>query len=212
MSGPTGDEVDDEGDPARDGAARAANLAPGLLLAMPQLQDPNFTRSVVLMVEHGDAGSFGLVINQPSPITARELLDSLGMAWNGDPDAVVWSGGPVNPSTGWVLHEPVDALPVADRIGEGGTIRVAPGLVLTTSPDALRILAADPPERVRIMLGYSGWGPGQLASEMARGSWLHTDADPALVFDGSSEELWARAMQSLGITNPESIVVGRGIN
>ncbi len=195
-----------------DVALQATSLAPGLLLAMPQLLDPNFTRSVVLMVEHGEAGSFGLVINQPSPISAVELLDSLGMEWCGDPDAVVWSGGPVNPSTGWVLHEPMDNLPTVDKIGDGGTIFIAPGLALTTSPDALRMLAADPPERVRIMLGYSGWGPGQLASEMAMGSWLHTDADPSLVFHLSSEEIWTRSVKSLGIASPESIVPGRGIH
>src|SRR5215510_5305745 len=107
-----------------------SNLAPGLLLAMPQLQDPNFTRSVVLMIEHGDSGSFGLVINQPSPIRAIELLDSLGMAWAGDRDAVVWSGGPVSPATGWVLHEPYDALPATGRLGDGATVHVGPGLAL----------------------------------------------------------------------------------
>src|SRR5262245_28260716 len=85
----------------------SANLAPGLLLAMPQLADPNFSRAVVLMIEHGDQGSFGLVINHPSPIKASELLDSLEMSWAGEDSAVVWAGGPVSPSTGWVLHEPI---------------------------------------------------------------------------------------------------------
>jgi len=71
---------------------------------MPQLADPNFARSVVLMIEHGDHGSFGLVINHPSPIRATELLESLEMSWRGEDSAVVWAGGPVSPSTGWVLH------------------------------------------------------------------------------------------------------------
>ena len=90
------------------------DLAPGLLIAVPQLDDPNFARSVVLMIEHNDRGSFGLVINQPSEVTASELLDSLAMRWAGDAQTVVWSGGPVARSTGWVLHEPVPAL-----VGEG---------------------------------------------------------------------------------------------
>ena len=85
----------------------SANLAPGLLLAMPQLSDPNFSRAVVLMIEHSANGSFGLVVNHPSPIKASELLDSLEMSWRGEDSAVVWAGGPVSPSTGWVLHEPV---------------------------------------------------------------------------------------------------------
>lgn len=189
-----------------------SSLAPGLLLAMPQLMDPNFERSVVLMVEHNDAGSFGLVINQPSGIRAAELLDSLGMPWRGDPDAVVWSGGPVSPSTGWVLHATLDALPPSGKLGDGSTIEIAPGLSLTTSPDALRVIAAAPPPNVRLLLGYSGWAPGQLAAEMARGSWLHADPDLELVFETSPDELWDRSIRSLGITNPESLVQGRGIH
>lgn len=182
------------------------NLAPGLLIAMPQLLDPNFTRAVVLMIEHNDQGSFGLVINQPSPIKAAELLTSLEMSWRGDPDAVVWSGGPVSPTTGWVLHEPLSAL-----VGPG-TTAVASGVSLSTSPERLRALAAQPPARIRLLLGYSGWGAGQLAGEMARGSWLHADIDPALIFDLDADEMWVEAVRSLGITNPESVVQGRGIH
>lgn len=182
------------------------NLAPGLLIAMPQLLDPHFTRAVVLMIEHNEQGSFGLVINQPSPIKAVELLTSLEMSWNGDEEAVVWSGGPVSPTTGWVLHEPVAGL-----IGPG-TTAVAPGVALSTSPDRLRTLAERPPGRIRLLLGYSGWAAGQLAGEMARGSWLHADIDPAIIFDLEHDEMWAGAVRSLGITNPESVVQGRGIH
>lgn len=190
----------------------SSSLAPGLLLAMPQLQDPNFTRSVVLMIEHGDSGSFGLVVNQPSPIKAVELLDSLGMPWQGDREAVVWSGGPVAPGTGWVLHEPYPELPSAGRLGDGATIHVGPGLALTTSPDALRTIAGAPPDRIRLLLGYSGWAAGQLAAEMARGSWLHADADPSLIFEAPPELMWERAVASLGITHADSLVQGRGVH
>src|ERR1700754_2474292 len=103
---------------------------------MPQLQDPNFSRAVVLMIEHGDAGSFGLVINHPSPIRATELLDSLEMSWRGEDSAVVWAGGPVSPSTGWVLPEPLHiAQPGA------GTIEVTSTISLSTSPERLRAIA-----------------------------------------------------------------------
>lgn len=194
------------------GGMSSSALAPGLLLAMPQLQDPNFQRSVVLMIEHNDGGSFGLVVNQPSPIKAAELLDSLGMPWRGDPAAVVWSGGPVSPSTGWVLHEPLDALPPGTKLGEASTILIGPGLALTTSPDGLRTIAAAPPPRVRLLLGYSGWGAGQLAGEMAHGSWLHADPDPALIFDHDSDAMWERAVQSLGLGRIENLVPGRGVH
>jgi len=185
----------------------SANLAPGLLLAMPQLADPNFSRAVVLMIEHGEQGSFGLVINHPSPIKASELLDSLEMSWRGEDSAVVWAGGPVSPSTGWVLHEPVGiAAP-----SSGGTIEITSTINLSTSPDRLRAIANQPPRNVRLLLGYSGWGPGQLAQEMARGAWLHTAADPKLVFETPPDLIWDAAMRSLGI-NPGDLFVGRGVN
>ena len=185
----------------------SANLAPGLLLAMPQLADPNFSRAVVLMIEHGDQGSFGLVINHPSPIKASELLDSLEMSWRGEDTAVVWAGGPVSPSTGWVLHEPVGAaLP-----GASGTIEITSTISLSTSPDRLRAIASSPPRNVRLLLGYSGWRPGQLAQEMARGAWLHTAVDQRLVFETPADEMWEEAMRSLGI-NPRDLFSGRGVN
>jgi putative transcriptional regulator len=185
----------------------SANLAPGLLLAMPQLADPNFFRAVVLMIEHGDQGSFGLVINHPSPIKASELLDSLEMSWRGEDSAVVWAGGPVSPSTGWVLHEPIGSA----HPGLGGTIEITSTISLSTSPDRLRAIATEPPRNVRLLLGYSGWGPGQLAAEMARGAWLHTAADPSLVFETPADQMWEAAMRSLGV-NPGDLFVGRGVN
>jgi putative transcriptional regulator len=182
-------------------------LAPGLLLAMPQLSDPNFSRAVVLMIEHGEQGSFGLVINHPSPIRATELLDSLEMQWAGEASAVVWAGGPVSPSTGWVLHEPV-GIAVANS---GGTIEISSTISLSTSPDRLRLIAKQPPRNVRLLLGYSGWGPGQLAAEMSRGAWIHTAADPKIVFETAADEMWDVAMRSLGI-NPKDLFAGRGVN
>jgi putative transcriptional regulator len=185
----------------------SANLAPGLLLAMPQLADPNFSRAVVLMIEHSDEGSFGLVINHPSPIKASELLESLEMAWQGDDAAVVWAGGPVSPSTGWVLHEPIGLAVTTGR----ETIEITSTISLSTSPDRLRAIANRPPRNVRLLLGYSGWGPGQLAAEMARGAWLHTAADPRLVFETPPDEMWGAAMRSLGV-DPADLFVGRGVN
>ena len=184
----------------------STNLAPGLLLAMPQLADPNFARAVILMIEHSEQGSMGLVVNHPSPIKATELLDSLEMSWHGEDSAVVWAGGPVSPSTGWVLHEPLIATPTG-----AGTIEITSTISLSTSPDRLRMIASAPPRNVRLLLGYAGWGPGQLAGEMARGAWLHTAVDPQLVFDTPPEHMWEAALRSLGI-NPKSLFTGRGVN
>ncbi len=185
----------------------SSNLVPGLLLAMPQLADPNFSRAVILMIEHGDNGSFGLVINHPSPIKATELLESLEMTWQGDDAAVVWAGGPVSPSTGWVLHEPVKLAAATGR----ETIEITSTISLSTSPERLRAIARQPPRNVRLLLGYSGWSAGQLAAEMARGAWLHTAADPRLVFETPPDEMWDAAMRSLGV-EPGDLLVGRGVN
>lgn len=185
----------------------SANLAPGLLLAMPQLADPNFSRAVVLMIEHGEEGSFGLVLNHPLEIRAAELLESLEMSWRGDARAVVWEGGPVSRSIGWILHEPT----AIAEAGVGGTIAVTTGISLSTSPERLRQIASQPPERLRFLLGYSGWAAGQLATEMARGAWLHTTATSDLVFDTPPDQLWDTAMRSLGI-DPRDLFTGRGVN
>lgn len=174
------------------GHEEATQLAPGLLLATPQLVDPRFVRAVVLLIEHGVKGSFGLVINHPSPISATELLESLDMAWQGDDAAVVWSGGPMSPQTGWVLHEPVGCK-------EAGTIRITSTISLSMTPDRLRAISAAPPLRVRLLLGYANWSPGQLVREFALGLWIHAPADPAIVFETPATEMWLRAVRSLGI-------------
>jgi putative transcriptional regulator len=189
------------------------NVAPGLLLSMPHLVDPNFTRAVVLMIEHTEEGSFGLIVNQPSPMSVISLLDQLDIDWHGDPGAAVWSGGPVMPTTGWVLHEPLRLPPHVDPSDsdEASTVMVAPGIELSTSPDVLREIALAPPARVRFLLGYAGWGPGQLTTEMVRGSWLHANVSPELVFDIDPALMWDKAMRSIGV-DPESLVPGQGVH
>ncbi len=187
-------------------------LAPGLLLAMPQLDDLNFSRAVVLMIEHGDEGSFGLVVNQPSELSAGELLASLDLPWNGPANATIWAGGPVMPTSGWVLHSPITSIEdTSSELAGGTTVVLSEDLWLSTSPDKLRLIAETPPERVRILLGYAGWGPGQLAAEMASGSWLHADADAAILFDTPPDKMWSAALKSLGI-DPETIVASRGVH
>jgi putative transcriptional regulator len=180
-------------------------VAPGLLIAMPQLADPNFHRSVVLMIEHQTEGSFGLIVNRPSENRVIELLESLEILWRGSPRDVAWWGGPVQPETGWILHEPVA------EIGDDITREIAPGLHLSSAPEALRILAGKPPKRIRFILGYAGWGPEQLESELADGSWVNSDVSAELVFDTPPEELWTASVRRLGIT-PESLVPGSGVH
>jgi putative transcriptional regulator len=180
-------------------------IAPGLLLAMPQLADPNFARSVVLMVEHNEEGSFGLIVNQPAEQHVGEILGQLGITWNGDSNAVVRSGGPVMPQSGWLIHEPTTLTDPDD------SILLAPGIALSTSETQLRRLAERPPRNIYFVMGYAGWGPAQLEYELSEGAWLSAETTSALVFDTPSEELWEASIRSLGI-EPATLIPATGVH
>jgi len=180
-------------------------VAPGLLIAMPQLADPNFHRGVVLMIEHQSEGSFGLIVNQPSDNRVCDLLRGLDLVWNGNPTDVAWWGGPVQPETGWILHGP------AAGLSEECTREVSDGLYLSSAPEALRVLSSDPPHQVRFILGYAGWGPEQLEGELAEGAWVNSDVTPELLFETPAETMWEAAVRRLGI-EPESLIPGSGVH
>jgi putative transcriptional regulator len=168
-----------------------STLKAGLLLAMPQSSDPNLSGTVLLLIEHGGRRSLSLMINRPSDIRASELLASLGTPWRGKESDVVWSGGPVSPHQGWVLHDAAAATPQA-----AGTFSITPTISVSTTPERLRVLASEPPGRIRILLGSLDWAVGQLAEAVSRGGAC-TDATPELVFDTAHELLWER-VQSIG--------------
>ena len=171
---------------------------------MPQMVDPNFRRSVVLMVEHSAEQSFGLIVNRPSETPVSDVMTPLGVRWR-DPDALVWMGGPVAPGSGWLLHEPVDyAL-------DGATVDLVPGLSLSNSHEQLQALAEQPPGRLRFLMGYAGWGGGQLEAELARGDWLLAEADAELIFATPAEGMWHAALARLGV-DPAALVPGAGIH
>ena len=180
-------------------------LAPGLLIATPQLADPNFHKSVVLMVEHQGEGAYGLVINRPTETPLAELLNSIEIGWSGSPAEPSWIGGPVQPETGWILHERVDGL------DESLTREISPGLYLSSARDALEHLAAAPPRQIRFLLGYSGWGPAQLESELSEGSWVNGNVDPGLIFETPASTLWEEAVRAIGV-DPNSLAPASGIH
>ena len=171
-----------------------------LLVATPALFDPNFRRTVVLVGEHGEEGAMGLVLNRPSDVTVGEAVPPLA-AMAGS-DTLVYVGGPVQREAVLVLAEFTDPAAAA-------TIVV--GDVGFASSDGDLDEVASVVRRARVFAGYSGWGPGQLATEMARGAWLHTAADPTLVFGTPADEMWDTAMRSLGI-DPRDLFTGRGVN
>ncbi len=182
-------------------------LAPSLLLAMPQLDDPNFNRAVVLLCRHNDEGALGFIVNRPVHVTARELL-ALDPPLETDTPLTVWEGGPVSQERGWLLCR--------EEPAETGSLEVCGGLFMSSSPSVLRrVLEGDQracePDRSRLFLGYSGWGPGQLDGELATSSWLNAPLDLDMVFTTPAGDLWERAIRSLGV-EPSAIAAAPGIH
>jgi putative transcriptional regulator len=184
-----------------------SDLIASLLIAMPQLEDPNFKRSVMLIVHHDEGGTFGLVLNRPVDMSARDLCDSLEVGWGGDPSMPLHWGGPVQPNTGWMLFNE-DLSTSADVLG---VTCVEKGIYFAGSLDVLRVIAESPPADLRLYLGYAGWGPGQLEDEMAEGAWLVAPVSPEMIFDVPSELLWEQAVRSLGI-DPATLIPTRGVH
>jgi putative transcriptional regulator len=170
---------------------------------MPQLGDPHFHRSVVLMIEHGESGSMGLVVNRGAPLTLGELArgQSLKIAPERMPQAV-FVGGPVEPHRGFILHDD-------ETILEKHT--VLPGLHLSVTLDALGALLERPQVHVRFCLGYAGWGPRQLESEMAAGSWLFAEVSASALLEGNPAQLWEETLRAMGV-DPAMLMVGKGLN
>jgi putative transcriptional regulator len=173
---------------------------------MPQLLDPNFERTVVLLVHHDANGTFGVVLNRTTEIDAPNLCATLKIEWRGRPDASIDWGGPVQPQTGWVIFG--DELMAA--VGDEARA-VADGVFFAGSLDVLRRVAAHPPKRVRLLLGYAGWGPGQLEGEIAEGAWLSAPVSSEVVFEVPPEDMWEHVVRSLGI-EPATLVPSRGIH
>jgi len=270
----------------------SSSLAPVLLVAMPQLQDPNFHRSVVLLVEHSADGALGLVLNRDGDLRLADLCASLEIQWAGDPEASTDWGGPVEPNKGWMLfsnpppppatieaaaaaagdgfmddgdlddeededepeahaegagleHEgeytngdspgaitpPHDAIPLQlthesvegmdeddeedeDDEFEGVDIdaqQILEGVYFGVTLDTLRSVAESSQGKFRLFLGYAGWGPGQLETEISRGDWIIAPADAYAVFNCPNEQLWKHVLGALGV-DPSHLISTAGVH
>ena len=174
-------------------------LAPGFLIAVPQLQDPNFHRSVVLLLEQGDEGALGVVINAESPLLLRDLCEDHSIDYAGAPDKRVRTGGPVQPEQGLVLY--------GDEHQDPEGRAVIEGLHVSASRATLERLCNLTKGRFHCFSGYAGWGPGQLEREIGEGSWIISPADPGLIFDRTAEDIWTGSLRAIGI-DPAAIVPG----
>jgi len=166
-----------------------------LLVAMPSMDDPRFARTVIYMCSHSAERAMGLIINRPAThITFPELLGQLKIEPTYTSSSVpIQVGGPVETGRGFVLHS-------SDYYMSDSTLRISPEIGLTATLDVLRAIAAGKgPSRAILTLGYAGWDPGQLESEILANGWLHCDPDPDLLFDQDLDTKWARAIAKLGI-------------
>ncbi len=173
-----------------------------LLVAMPRMSDRRFARSVIYMCAHSDEGAMGLIINQrANHITAPDLLERLGIETRSNDDEIssdilslsIQVGGPVETGRGFVLHS-------ADYFAEDSTLSIESDICLTATVDILKAIAnGKGPNHALLALGYSGWSPGQLESEIQANGWLSCPADPEIVFAADLETKYTRAMAKLGV-------------
>ncbi len=169
------------------------SLAGRLLVASEKMGDPRFQKTVIYMIEHTRNGAMGLVINVPmGAVPAAKLFNRLGLDGDGvEGEIEVYFGGPVDPERGFLLHS-------ADVLLEG-SVRVDERVALTARPEMLlAIVRGDGPAQSVFTLGYTGWGPGQLESELARDDWFVIPADMSLVFAPDPTKSWERAAARRG--------------
>ena len=170
------------------------NLTDHFLIAMPNMADPYFSRTLTYTCEHNDQGALGVVVNRPIDMTLGALFERLSLTLSSEDLSTisVYFGGPVQTDRGFVLHQPIgerqSTLSVQGRVG------------LTTSKDILESLGHGAgPDKVLVTLGYSGWAPGQLENEIKQNAWLTVAAKDAIIFDLPVEQRLPAAMGLLGI-------------
>lgn len=183
-----------------------------LLIAMPSMSDPRFARTVIYLCAHSSDGAMGIIVNQHAPhINFCELLEQLNIVPTKErisipedlEEMAVHVGGPVETGRGFVLHS-------ADYFADDSTLPIDDGVCLTATIDILRAIAGGKgPDRALLALGYAGWAPGQLETEIQSNGWLNCDSDADLIFDDDIEGKYSRAMTKIGI-NPAHLVSEAG--
>ena len=171
------------------------DLTGKLLIAMPGMGDPRFEHSVVYICSHGEDGAMGLIINKPSDLRIKTLLEQLDIPCRIPVvgERLAQFGGPVEMSRGFVLHS-------ADYEANLHSMRISEDFSMTATLDVLEDLASGKgPLKSMLTLGYSGWGPEQLEDEIAMNGWLTTEATSKLVFDVPNDEKWEAALATLGV-------------
>jgi putative transcriptional regulator len=182
-----------------------AGSAPILLLSMPQMADPNFAKTVVLLCDYTEEGAFGLVVNRRMNEPASSVVRT-EPAITVDPELRLWVGGPVEPQRPWLLMAQAQGPDDEQR-------QICPGVVLSVSHELTLQLLQTPPAstQARVIVGYASWGPGQLEDEIAESSWLTMDVDPALIFHTPPDQMWEVALRRLG-AGPSQLQTSTGVH
>jgi putative transcriptional regulator len=170
------------------------DLTNHFLIAMPNMVDPYFARTLTYVCEHNDQGALGLVVNRPIDMTLQALFERLSLTLEDREigGAPIYFGGPVQTDRGFVLHAPTG--------NWHSTLRVRDVIGLTTSKDILEALGrGEGPDRILVTLGYAGWSAGQLEHELGQNAWLTVEARDAIIFDLPAEERLPAAMELLGL-------------
>ncbi|MES9939796.1 MAG: YqgE/AlgH family protein [Candidatus Thiodiazotropha sp. 6PLUC2] len=170
------------------------NLTNHFLIAMPQLEDPNFFHTVTYICEHSNDGAMGIVINRPMELHLADIFEQLKIPISTEKIAEqpVYTGGPVQSDRGFVLHD--------SDSDWASTLKVTTDISVTTSLDILEAIAAGKgPERNLVALGYASWGAGQLENEIAQNVWLSGPAETNIIFKRACKERWQAAADLLGI-------------
>ncbi|HEU5181528.1 MAG TPA: YqgE/AlgH family protein [Candidatus Polarisedimenticolia bacterium] len=176
---------------------------PVFLLATPQVVDPFFHKSVILLVSHEDSGSAGFIVNRVTESRVAEVLRTMGITWAGGGEDRVFFGGPVQPHLGTVIFDSQEAaLPLAE--GESQPPPAFQGVRLSRDVTSLSEIAKGPPASFRLLLGYAGWSAGQLVDEILRNDWLIAPLNKAVLFSSSPQEAWESAVRGVGL-NPSDL-------
>jgi len=173
---------------------QSVNLTHHFLIAMPNMVDPHFSKTLTYICEHNEQGALGLVVNRPIEMTLSRLLEQVSI-----PAAAalcttipIHFGGPVQTDRGFVLHEPLGQWQ--------STLAINDGIGLTTSKDILEAVArGEGPRQMLVTLGYAGWAPGQLEQELAQNAWLTVAARHDVIFNLPAEQRLSAAMDMLGV-------------
>jgi putative transcriptional regulator len=176
---------------------KSINLTDHFLIAMPAMDDPYFSKSLIYIAEHNEQGALGIIVNRPINMNLATLFEKIDVPFAAEElsslaNLPVFFGGPVQTDRGFVLHRPVGAWQ--------STLAVNQTVGLTSSRDVLQAVAREgQPHEIMVSLGYSGWGAGQLESELGQNAWLTVPAEPFILFDLPYEERLPSAMEMLGI-------------